>query len=558
MRLFFLSLALLTAVTPPAVAQPSAPATMPPPEAGVADQPAWSPYDDDGWPRGLSLEDTRGLPRCAPGEGLPGPGERLTCRPLVLPEVPQWSLGVDWTTGIATGDAPLTGGAQGLGVQLDFGLGRALQLGLRYELIGFGLHDVDPDALDIGNGQRVFGQARYRLFTDEVDRDAWAIGVGGGYAFQEEIIGGWAPAARVSLGREIGMYLDDENAVTAALELSYERTFADIRTAALLASARLGFEVNIREPANSGTVDTPHSARYFNGGDIYAGPVIGLGYSLGVPFGRHLALVSTASFMFGHTDFRQQGFVSAQWALQGGPRISAGWPGPAPLYAQLQAGPAWIGAEPERDLIVAADLELGFEMFAGCDGAVDVGLRFRADASDGFDLMTGSMLVRVVLGTAPARARGGGCGRGGAPVAYMPSPPRPVAVPPPETVPSRPGAPSVDVEVDVGLDAGAGGQVVIEPPQPVVIELDLGAVGFGGLVEISIDPRRLPLERLRGAGFVEVELSGPAGALADYQASLTGVLDGEGLEVDAWAFARTGGNVVRARITIWPPGSRPD
>lgn len=553
MRFFLASIALVAAAGP-AGAQPVA-------EPVPAAEPDWSPYDDDGWPRGVSLEDLRHLRPCGPDEELPGPGEPIPCRPLVLPEPVQWSLGVDWTGGIVAGDAPLTGGAHALGVQLDFGLSNRVQLGARYELMGFGLHDLDPDALDIGAGHRVFGQLRYRLFTDEVDRDAWAFTAGGGYAFQEAIIGGHAPAVRAAIGREVGMYLDDENAVTAALELAYERTFAEVRTEAVLASARLGFEVNIREPDNLGTADTPHSDRYYNGGDIYAGPVTGLGYSLGVPFGRHLELVGTASFMFGHTDLRQQGFAGSQWALQAGPRLSAGWPGPAPLYAQLQAGPVWMGAEPQREIFNAADLEVGAALFAGCGGAVDVGLRFRGEVDGGIDVMTGTMVLRVVLGNARSRAGGRLCGGGGAPpVAYMPTPPPPPSAIEPDLPPAdpTPAAQMPGGQVGVEVDAGAGGTVVVEPPRPVVIEVELGAVAFGGLVEVSIDPRILPLERLRGAGFVEIELSGPDGTLAGYQASLSAILDREGLAVDAWSYASTGGNVIRARITIWPPGTRPD
>jgi hypothetical protein len=554
---FFLASLILVAAAGPAGAQPVVAEPIPTAE------PDWSPYDDDGWPRGVSLEDVRHLRPCGPDEELPGPGEVIHCRPLVLPEPIQWSFGADWTTGIVAGDAPLTGGAHALGLQLDFGLSNRIQLGARYELIGFGLHDLDPDALDIGAGHRLFGQLRYRLFTDEVDRDAWAFTVGGGYAFQEAIIGGHAPAVRAAIGREVGMYLDDENAVTAALELAYERTFAEIRTEAVLASARLGFEVNIREPDNLGTADTPHSDRYYNGGDLYAGPVLGLGYTLGVPLGRHLELVGTGSFMFGHTDLRQQGYAGAQWALQAGPRLSAGWPSPAPLYAQLQAGPAWISAEPQREIITAADLEVGAALFAGCGGAIDLGLRFRGEVDGGVDLMSGTMLLRVVLGNARGRAGGRRCGGGGPPVAYMPTPPRvhqpiephrpPAAPTPAVQVPGQ-----VDVDVDLDNDAGAGGTIAVEPPEPVVIEVELGAVAFGGLVEVSIDPRLLPLARLRGAGFVEIELSGPDGTLAGYQASLSALLDREGLAVDAWSFASSGGSVIRARITIWPPGSRPD
>ncbi|MCB9563119.1 MAG: hypothetical protein H6708_22185 [Kofleriaceae bacterium] len=66
----------------------------------------------------------------------------------------------------------------------------------------------------------------------------------------------------------------------------------------------------------------------------------------------------------------------------------------------------------------------------------------------------------------------------------------------------------------------------------------------------------MPLDRLRSGGLVEVELSGPEDALARYEASLRGLLDREGVRVDAWSRLAGGGAVVRARFTIYPPGSR--
>jgi hypothetical protein len=91
--------------------------------------------------------------------------------------------------------------------------------------------------------------------------------------------------------------------------------------------------------------------------------------------------------------------------------------------------------------------------------------------------------------------------------------------------------------------------------EPVVIDVDLGAAFYG--VQVHVDPRLLPFDRLRGAGFVQVELSGAAGAIGAFQGELSAALGRGGVRVDAWASAPTGESVVRARFTIWPPGTRP-
>ncbi len=138
-------------------------------------------------------------------------------------------------------------------------------------------------------------------------------------------------------------------------------------------------------------------------------------------------------------------------------------------------------------------------------------------------------------------------------------------IPPPVLAPVDPGwvaPPAGEVEVDGGgggavdIDGGVDveGEVALEP---VIVEVELGAILFGGYLEVSVDPALLPLDKLRAAGLVEVELRGPADALVEYEASLRGLLDGEGVDVYAWASVKTSGSVVRARFTIWPPGVRP-
>jgi hypothetical protein len=537
-------------------ATPAAPAPeLPAPEP-------WDPLDDDGWPKGVSLERMRHLRPCGLTEVLPGPGEVIPCRPEVIAEAPQWGLSLDWTTGIVAADVPVTGGAHALGVELGFGLTRALSIGPRYELMGVGLPTAG-DELDLAASHRFLANARYRLFTDEVDRDAWTIGLGAGWAVQDAALGGGAPIVRASVGREVGMYLDDENAVGVGLELAYERNLDDARLSAVVAAARMGFEVNIRAPRNLGTLDEPASAAYTRGADVYLGPVLGLGYSVGVPVAGPLELTSTASFAFGLTDVGTiSGVDGSQWAVQAGGRVTAGWPGPAPLYLQVQGGPVWVSSEPERRIAWALDTEVGVSPALGCDGRLDLAVRVRNDVEDG-DVMWGALVLRLALGEGSPRAgRGCGYGAGAPPVVTMPTPPPPPPAPvEPAPAPGVDGGATVDAggAIDAGggaaIDAGsgaaidAGGGVTVEV-EPIVIEVELGAVWLGGAVEIRIDPRVLPLDKLRAAGHVEIELTGPADALADYEASLAATLDRQGIRADAWTRTATSGRVIRARFTL--------
>lgn len=50
---------------------------------------------------------------------------------------------------------------------------------------------------------------------------------------------------------------------------------------------------------------------------------------------------------------------------------------------------------------------------------------------------------------------------------------------------------------------------------------------------------------------------GPAQALATFQAQLSGTLAENGAHVDAWLRTAVDARVVRAVITIYPPGAHP-
>src|SRR5262245_39555206 len=263
--------------------------------------PAWA----DTWPEGLSLEDVRAIRECTPSEAVPGPGEPISCRPSVRHGGLQWRFGVDWSTGIVRSDAPVSGGAQGLGVDLDFTFARRFAVGARYELLGIGTPRYDG-AIELRRTQRIYGQARWRLFTDEVDRDGFALAAGFGRAFQPQMLGGDAAAARVAVSREVGWLVDDRNSFAFALEVAYERSLGDVGLETLLVSARTGLESRIAEPRNLGTPDEDNG-RLWSSGALFALPshvgIAGAEVSVGVRLVSRLHAIAAGSFARGNQGF---------------------------------------------------------------------------------------------------------------------------------------------------------------------------------------------------------------------------------------------------------------
>jgi hypothetical protein len=499
----------------------------------------FDPLDADGWPKGLSLEDLRDLPECtAP---LPHtPGAPVNCRPAVESGGLQWGLGFDWTTGGVFGTVPTEGGAHALGVEADFAVARAWQLAGRYELGGIGL----PTSMGGGSAltQHFFALLKYRLFSDEVGRDAWVLGAGAGFALHPDELGGNAPLARVSLAHELGSFIGESSAVTGALELAFEYSqIGDARLDAVLASVRLGFETNVRTPEGLGRPAPKPAWQRAYSFEVMASAWLGLGVSVEVPASRHLRLVGSGSFLFDITrDDKLHGFEGAQWGALLGPRLQGDL-----FYLQAQAGGAWVGGDASGgELRAIAQGELGVRGFVGCDGALDLGAWLRDDLATG-DAIAGGLMMRVVSGAQPSR---GSCGRGLA--LAMPQPPP--APPPVVATPTyQPEVPEVRVpevpEVHV--------QVELPKPEPFVVEVDLGAAI--GPFSVRLDPRLLPLARLRGAAFITVELTGPADAMPRLTAELQGTLSRDGIRVDSIVNAGTTDAVLHAKFTVYPPGTHP-
>ncbi|NVB84453.1 MAG: hypothetical protein HOV81_39125 [Kofleriaceae bacterium] len=535
MRLAVVCLAL--AAAGPAAAQTWSPAD------------SWSPVDDDGWPRGVSLDDLRGLHECGPGELDVREGGPIGCRPSVIHDGPQLQFGIDWTSGPVFGSDRVSGGAHALGVEASYALTRSLSLAGRYELMG-----IAPSMLAMAEGalnQHFLGLLKYRLFGDEVGRKAWTLGAGAGWALRPSSLGSDAPLARVSLAREVGAFVDDNNAIGTALEVAYERTLDDDALSALLVSYRFGFELNIREPRN---VDQPAPSsstwRSFTA-DAYLGNALGFGSTLGLRANRVLSLETSAGFQFGRSDFsKQHGYSGSSWSVMTGPRLSLPFD-PAAPYVQVQAGPAWFSRPEGSEIRGLAHAELGMRLHVGCGTVIDAGFWLRGDIEDR-DVTSGGLLMRVGAGP----SRGWRCGPAAPMFATRPAPPstwtaETTPTEPPmystATLPPRPPTVSTETTVTVTPPVVEVRPIVV---QPIVIEVELG-IAIPGL-QMRFDPRLVPIGRLRGAGHIAIEISGPSDALATFQSQLAATLDRSGVRVEGWSLVATGSTRIRARITITP------
>ena len=137
-----------------------------------------------------------------------------------------------------------------------------------------------------------------RLFNGDApdDRTAFVIGAGAGYSFGYADTGGSGPVARLTIGREGAAYVSHFHTFTGGVELSYERTFNSVGYSALLASLRVGFELNLPK-SNRGDPDkVPPEHWKLSGVDLYANIFyFGLGYSMGVALADHFGLLATGT-----------------------------------------------------------------------------------------------------------------------------------------------------------------------------------------------------------------------------------------------------------------------
>lgn len=525
--------------TPPGPQEPTPPVESTPPPPGdaappgdtsngqivVTDPPrdqerrvtyAWGPLDQEDWPRGFSVEDLRGLPECGP-EGLPRVyGAPITCRPSLHRFSPAWSIGFDLTTGAVFGDRPTAGGAHGWAVDTHFALSRNLQLGARYEMLGISTPRMPGEGSHAELAQHVFASAKLRLWTDEAARDALTFGGGAGLGIHSDTLGGVAPMLRLSIAREVGLFFK-RHASLLAFELAYEQTLDAQPVRAILASFRGGAEVNVITPKNLDERATP--SRRLTSFHMLLSAWWGLGISTALPVVGPLYWETTGDFLTNVTSespiFRA--YEGAQWSARTGLRLDAGI-----FYALGQGGVSWYAHDPKGELDRVAHGELGFNI----GQILRIGGWVRWNLDDTFD--SAGLVMSFVTGG----------GRWGARVPQLVM----------ERGPSGISGGSVNVDANVNVDVNVS-------VEPIVIEVPLGVSVFG--VGVRIDINKLPLDKLRRAGFVQVELSGPASELAAFRAQLSGTFDSRGIRVDGWSSVESDAHVVRAKFTIWPPGSRP-
>lgn len=457
----------------------------------VAD--AFDPLHPDGWPKGYTIVQLRHLPACGP-EGLPRtPGAVIQCRPSYATGLLQWSMAVDWTTGATFGDVSTLGGAHGAGIEANLAVLRNVQLGGRYELLGIRLADTTSDN---AYASQLFGQLKARWFTDEVRREAWTLGAGYGWAMRPRELGDDGALVRISLAREAGLDLQNRRtAMTAAIELAYERSLGDTRFDAALASIRLGFETQIRPAANLGE-PPPDPWSRTTAIELFAPG--GFGMALGLRATPSLSFETSGSYLADLENGSLRAFDDASWAVQTGVRYQLqSWPTDyLVLYGLAQGGVAWYAHEPAGELEAIQTAELGIRALCSTRRtsiAFDLGGWLRTHVDDGkLDPLAAGIVLRVALGTDRGAIGGrstgcqssgggsdssvltlrggGGSGSGGASAGTTTT----ITLVPP----AIPQPPRVNVNVGVTGDTGP-----TSPPPPLQIEpvqVRSGFVWIGG------------------------------------------------------------------------------
>ena len=379
---------------------------VPPPEGQGPELPRGA------WP-GVGLEELRGLRECTLDDPPMRIGSVVTCRPPVLPSPAHLSFEVGWATGFLL-DHHDVRGLHGLTFDASYWATRSLGLGVRAMFAGMGTVAPAGEAEHAGRTGELLVTARWRMFTDEIDRDAFSVTLGGGYALREARLGDSGAIARAAITRDVGYMLGETSGMTWAWELALEQSLDDQQLRTVTAGVRTGFELGIREPGNVDEPDRDPPFRHAIGGEVRGSAQVGVGASLDLPlFGTSLWR-TTVFWTTGHDDRGEHGLL-ATWAAVTGPRIVFLGKGPISLYVDLQGGPAALGRDPSAKLAVLAEAEAGLDIHLGCQTRLDLGGRIQAEVDSGVDLRTGFFILRVSHGTA---LRDGSACLDGPPVAH--------------------------------------------------------------------------------------------------------------------------------------------
>ncbi len=371
-------------------------------------QPAPRAYSDGeelpkgSWP-GVGLEDLRGLPECSLEDPAPRIGEPITCRPPVLPSRSHYSIALGWNTGLVDDGADLRG-AHAFVATADWWLTRSLGLGVHAAIAALGAPMTTRDTT-IAIANEALLVARWRQFTDEVDRDAFTFAIGAGYAWrtcESCALGRDGAIARASISRDVGWMFGESSALVWSWEVAVEQDLGAAGYRTVMAGVRTGVERGIREPKNLAERDRDPPFRSAIAGDFRGGPQgLGFGAGLDLTLGRRWQWRTTA-FWTSRDDGDGDSGMLANWGVETGPRIALAT-GTLQPYVEAQAGPTLLaGAAKSFGVLAEAEIGLGVPLF--CQSRIDFGFRVQARVDDGFDPTALFGVVRIAHGTALRQA----------------------------------------------------------------------------------------------------------------------------------------------------------
>lgn len=424
------------------------------------------------WP-GVGLEDLRGLPECSLEDPAPRIGEPIECRPPVLPTQAHYSVSLGWSTGLVTGDDSI-GGTHAIVLAADWWLTRSLGIGVQGSLAALGASMREPSMSGTGSmsvdhraiANEALLVARWRAWTDEVDRDGFTLSLGGGYAWREctgacELGGGMGggmggddgrsaldrngAVVRAAISRDVGWMFGESSALGWSWELALEQDLGGFfggsggsgsggsggpgsggsggsagldgnqglgyRT--LVVGIRTGIERGIREPRNLASRDSDPPFRSAIAGDFRGGPQ-GVGFGAGMDFSlaQRLQIRATA-FWTSRDDGDGDSGMLANWGVEAGPRVLLITSLLQP-YVEAQAGPALLAGSTKSlgsarvadqfGALAEAEVGLGIPLF--CQSRIDLGFRVQARVDDGFDPTAFFGVFRIAHGTALRQSAG--------------------------------------------------------------------------------------------------------------------------------------------------------
>ena len=527
------------------------------------------------WPRGGAT--FRGLPPCEPGALIPSAytGQPYTCHPPFRDPGMEVVNHFVLAPGVGfAGDDVDRAFAGGFDLSIfptrGFGIG-AEWLAVRMRQTG---HDRDGDGLldDQTSNLRlhhITARLLARVYTDESARRSFGFFAQGGYAFSLTDRVPNMPVVGGGLTWSFGAIANGDFAADLEIGLRYLQGLgagerSEYRS--VLMTFGVGFASRLHAPRN-------FSERPVSGPFRFSfAPVVGVqkGHGamvtgeVGIGLSVHPVLEPRLRAELGALttdDARSELRAPYSRVVLGSAGLRAYLRMGVPLWAEVGAGAIGVFGDTPREIDPGAfaDMRAGVTL-VGCGGGVTMSLRYRAGVAGGYrgEHFFGVGLEFTVGNYAHLKQYA----RRTSWTASCPAPapgrnPEPPAPPPP------PPAPVPEVETSTEIQAGVDVQVRIPEVaieiEPVTIEVVIGYVLFGGALDMRLNVASLPLQQLRSAGWVEVQIVGPPAARARARAELNAVLDREGVRVDAQAEAEGEGAVqaVKAVFTLWPAGTQP-